>query len=360
MTADRAGRAVGDQWREAGGLADPATRGAMLSESLAGQRIAVVGAGGFLGTNLLRALAAAGAHPIGVGRRPRFPGAIEGVPFQELDASDGDVLARTLDGADAAVLLSGGASPAASHADIPGDARDHLAGGVCTLDACAKAGVGRVVYVSSGGTVYGPNVQTPTRESAATEPISAYGVAKLALEKYVGLYGRQGMNSVVLRVSNPFGSYQLPRRGQGLIAAVLARAIRGEPVIMYGDGSVVRDYVHVADVVGAILRSAVARDIPPVLNIGAGTGRSISEVIRAVETELHLAVHVEQHPARMVDVPVSVLDVSLASRSLGWSPLVSFGDGLREAHAWMVAEGLGEPPGVEHPAAGARVRSGRA
>ncbi|MEM1330743.1 MAG: NAD-dependent epimerase/dehydratase family protein [Planctomycetota bacterium] len=326
---------------------DARDRGVQLSDLVRGRRCAVVGAGGFLGTSLLRALDAAGAEATGIGRSPRFPGAIEGVRFVETDAADHATLVEALSGVDSVFLLTGVASPSASHADIPGDAQEHLAGGVRTVDACLRAGVRRVVFVSSGGTVYGPNAPVPSRESAPTEPISAYGVAKLALEKYVGLYRTQGLDAVVLRVSNPFGAYQLPRRGQGLIASVLERAIRREPVTVFGDGSAIRDYVHVADVVDAMIRAAAAGSPPPVMNIGAGVGRSIADVLAAIESELDLRLVIEREPARSVDVPASVLDVSLASRALGWSPRVSFGDGLRDAYAWMVAEGLGEPPTVQ-------------
>ena len=121
------------------------------------------------------------------------------------------------------------------------------------FDICRNSGVKRIVFVSSGGTIYGPSAQIPISETAPTDPITAYGVGKLAIEKYLALYEHLfGLDYRILRVANPFGPFQIPLKNQGVIAALISRALKNEPIEIWGDGSVVRDYIYVDDVVAAL------------------------------------------------------------------------------------------------------------
>ena len=156
-------------------------------------------------------------------------------------------------------------------------------------------------------------------------------MTKLVIEKYLQMFGYvEGLNYVILRVSNPFGPGQLFRKGQGLIPAVLQRYREGKPIAIFGDGSNERDYIYIDDLVDAvetvILSGRVNRDV---LNIGSGRGASVLEVLDALERELGITFIRTFQPARSTDVPRSILNIDKARRLLNWSPKTTLAVGIR-------------------------------
>ncbi|HEY8614187.1 MAG TPA: NAD-dependent epimerase/dehydratase family protein, partial [Roseomonas sp.] len=207
---------------------------------LTGTECLVLGAGGFIGLNLCRALSAAGASVHGYGRAPAFPGALPPIRWTTAEFPERAPLARALEGAELVFHLLGGSIPEHAERDPAGDLRANAAASVELFELCRMAGVRRIVFVSSGGTVYGVPRRLPIAEDHPTDPISAYGIHKLLLEKHLGLQAyRHGLQAVVLRAANPYGPYQNPDRGQGVIAALMARRLAGRPVEIWGDGKVV-------------------------------------------------------------------------------------------------------------------------
>ena len=187
------------------------------------------------------------------------------------------------------------------------------------LDAARASGVERVVFVSSGGTVYGVPEQIPIPETHPTHPICGYGIHKLSVEKYLHLYEQlHGVPYRVLRLSNPYGIEQVANRPQGVIGNFVYKALHGEPLEIWGDGSVVRDYVYIEDVMDAFLRVATHEGPARVFNIGSGEGHSIVDIREIIEEAVGRALDVTYGGARDVDVPANVLDVSLARRELRW------------------------------------------
>jgi len=169
----------------------------------------------------------------------------------------------------------------------------------------------------------------------APEPITAYGISKLAIEKYLALYGHlHRLDYRVLRVTNPFGPFQIPIKNQGLIAALVSRAIRNEAIEIWGDGSVIRDFIFVDDVVDALIAAANDRSDVRLFNIGSGQGRSVSEVISSIELCLDTKLAIDWKPARPVDLPVSITAVDRAKDILGWMPTTSFQAGLEKTIEW--------------------------
>jgi UDP-glucose 4-epimerase len=205
------------------------------------------------------------------------------------------------------------------------------------LEICRISGIRKIVFVSSGGTVYGLPQTVPIPESAATEPVCAYGVSKLAVEKYLHLYRRlHNLDYAVLRVANPFGAYQRPDRRQGVIAAMIHRILQNEPVEIWGDGRVVRDFIYIEDVVRALIEVVGYGGSYRVFNIGSGVGRSILEVIANVGTVLRRPRVVPVHkPGRATDVPVNILDISLIKKELGWTPTTDWLDALGATASWL-------------------------
>jgi UDP-glucose 4-epimerase len=205
--------------------------------------------------------------------------------------------------------------------------------GLALLDACSHAAIQTVIFASSGGTVYGSGSKSPIREDAELRPVSAHGIAKLTFERYLSLYAAGGaFDYRILRISNAYGPGQRSDRPQGLISVGFSRMHRREPISVWGDGSVVRDYVHVDDVVSAA--AAAAGALPPkaprVFNVGSGRGHSVSEVLAVMSEVAGVHPEVLYLPARTFDLPHVVLDPSLAERTLRWTPRVDLERGLRE------------------------------
>lgn len=301
--------------------------------------IGIYGANGFMGRNLLRRFAALGWPVRAVSRRfdaetrDSFPAAVE---FVEADLADPLAMATSLEGLETVIQLVSTSSPAAQNRHAGFDIQENVVPQVAFMQAAVDEGIRRYVFASSGGTVYGPASPTPTPEHAATNPICSHGLTKLTIEHYLRMHALvDGLETVVLRIANAFGPGQAVRKGQGLIPAVLNRVAQGLPVQVVGEGTAVRDYVFIDDVVGAF-EAAVERPgaAGGVYNVGSGRGRTVLEVVEALEREIGAPIERTHIPARRTDTGVSVLDVTAAGRDLGWRPGTSFDDGLHRTVAW--------------------------
>lgn len=226
--------------------------------------------------------------------------------------------------------------PKSSNVDPAFDVESNLLGTIRLLKHAVACGIKKVIFVSSGGTVYGVPKQLPILENHSTEPQCSYGIAKLAIEKYLALYKQlHGLDYTVLRLANPYGELQRTHASQGVVAVFLGKVLRGEPIEIWGDGLVVRDYIHISDVVAALLAALGPTGEEPVFNIGAGRGYSLNELLDAIERVTKQSADRCYLPARSFDVPVSVLSIERAQRVLHWSPRVSFDQGLARFAVWL-------------------------
>jgi UDP-glucose 4-epimerase len=295
----------------------------------------VLGGGGFIGTNLCRRLAKSGHRVRAFGRRSLFPADLRGVEWCPGDFTDVASVAAAITSFDVVFHLVHATMPQAANLDMVADLQNNVAPTIALLDHCRRAGVRRVVFASSGGTIYGNARQIPTPETAPTEPICAYGISKLAIEKYLALFEHlHGLDFRVLRITNPFGPFQVALKNQGVIAALIARALKDETVEIWGDGSVVRDFIFVEDVVDALIAAAADRSSERVYNIGSGQGRSLRDIIAAIEHLMGMKLKLQWKPGRPLDVPVSVVATDRAANSLGWVPKTSFETGLKSTIDW--------------------------
>jgi UDP-glucose 4-epimerase len=270
------------------------------------------------------------------GRRQSFPEALRHVEWMQGDFADSTSVAAAIAGCDIVFHLVNATTPASANIDKVADLEANVAATLRLLEACRAEGVRRVVFVSSGGTIYGVPEQIPTPEDAPTNPITAYGISKLAIEKYLSLYERiYGLEYRILRVANPYGPFQTALKSQGIIAASLRKALTGQPIDIWGDGSVIRDYVYVQDVCRALIAASTHDGRQKVFNIGSGTGESILGIIRIIEELLKTKLTLRFAGARAVDVPKSVLDCRRAAEDLGWQADVALRDGIERTIAWM-------------------------
>jgi UDP-glucose 4-epimerase len=304
-------------------------------------RTLVLGGRGFIGTPLIDALLDQG-HAVRCFDRPNVMalGASHGEnPAFELyegDFTSEADISEALQGCDFCYHLVSTTLPKSSNADPVFDIESNLVGTIRLLTLAVEAGIKKVIFVSSGGTVYGDPVELPIPETHPTEPACSYGIAKLAIEKYLSLFKRlHGLDYTVLRLANPFGEGQRTHASQGAVAVFLGKVLRGDPIEIWGDGSVVRDYIHVADVVQALLSSLEPSREEHVFNIGSGKGHSLNDVLDAIERITGRRAIREYQPARGFDVPVSILSIERARQVLGWTPIVSFDEGLERFVAWL-------------------------
>ncbi|TIC78507.1 NAD-dependent epimerase/dehydratase family protein [Crenobacter intestini] len=302
--------------------------------------IAIFGGGGFIGSAIVDRLLKDG-HKLRIFERPRV------YPFRSFAAGEqvewvtGDLMSmhdvsKVVDGVDVVLHLVSTTLPKSSNDDPIYDVQSNLVATLQMLSAIREKGVGKIVFISSGGTVYGEPSYLPIDEAHPTEPQVSYGITKLAIEKYLLLYQRQyGIKVNILRVTNPYGERQRVETAQGAVGVFLSRALQGLPLDIWGDGSVTRDYIHVSDVAEAFSHAVAYDGAKSVFNISSGMGTSLNELIENMEIVLGRSIERRYLKGRPFDVPVSVLDNSLARHELDWHPTVSLLDGVRRTALWM-------------------------
>lgn len=301
-------------------------------------RILVLGAGGFIGKHLISRLLSVGFNVSAYDR------AIALQPLQELypalDCVEGefteeDRWASLLKGVHTCIHLISTSFPSNSNDSPFNDVTGNILSTIRLLDA-ARDRSPQIVFSSSGGTVYGDAGPGLISESHSTDPLCSYGITKLAIEKYLLLYKHlYGVNSTILRLANPFGEGQDPYRGQGAVAAFMARVLTDQPIEIWGNGKVVRDYIYIEDVVDAFISALNYAGEPRIFNIGSGRGRNLIDVIKNIEAVTGRDANVTFLPTRGFDVQSSVLDISRAKERLNWFPRTSFADGLQKTAEWV-------------------------
>lgn len=300
--------------------------------------VLVTGATGFLGTALCRELSARGATVRAAARTLPVVRGDPGIDWRVQDLAETPDWSSLIHGVTTVYHLAWSSIPASAASAPVQDLTVNVGGLVGLLEAARARPDLRIVFPSSGGTVYGRPQRLPTNEDHPRRPVSAYGVAKLTAEAYLDLYrASHGLNSIALRISNLFGPDQNPAKGLGVITHFARAALAGKPLTLFGDGLTVRDFVDVDDVVEAMILAGDRRNVAGPLNIGAGVGRSLSEVISAIEGHLQRSLLVESRPARSFDVPACVLDISAARAQLGWQPRRSFEESLSRLIGAMAA-----------------------
>ncbi len=303
-------------------------------------RCLVLGGGGFIGSNLSYGLIEAG-HEVSVFEKEclsksNLPEIEKLIRWIEGDFLNPEHLKTAVKGMDVIFHSIGTTLPQSSNESPVYDITSNVVPTIHLLESAYEAGVKKIIFFSSGGTVYGIPRTIPIPEEHPTMPICSYGIHKLMIEKYLALYHKlYGLDYIVLRVSNPYGERQRPTGRQGAVTVFIYKALKGETIEIWGDGSVVRDYLHISDVVQAAIRSMSLQTDEKILNIGSGKGSSLIDAIKCIEDSLGLKLNVRYTSARKFDVPINILDISRARNLLRWNPEIDLTTGIRRTATYI-------------------------
>ena len=300
--------------------------------------IVVTGGAGFIGSHVAEAYLAAGhavwiVDNLATGKRANVPA---GAYFVHADINDAAVR-RLLSDERIEAVSHHAAQMSVRHsvADPLFDARSNVLGLLNLLEGAREAGCRTFILASSGGTVYGELTAFPATEEHSTHPLSPYGISKLAGEHYLEFYRLEyGLRTVALRYANIYGPRQDPHGEAGVIAIFSQALLAGQPITINGDGAQTRDYLFVADVVGANL-AALTTDVHGPFNVGTGIETDVNALATHLQRLTGATDRAQHGPAKPGEPRRNVLDCGRAARELGWHPKVALEDGLATTVAFF-------------------------
>ncbi len=295
--------------------------------------ILVTGGAGFIGSHLAADALAAGDRVLVLdslvtGRRENVP---EGAVFLHRDLAEPGLEELLRDQKVDVVLHHAAQANVRVSVDDPvHDAEANIVVGVKLIQACRRAGVRRILFASSGGTVYGEQERFPCDEGHPLRPLSPYGCSKVAVEQFLGAYARIGdLEPVILRYANVYGPRQDPAGEAGIVAILAERFLGGAPPKIFGDGSQTRDYVYVGDI-AAVNRAVIGNWTPGIYNVGTGIETSLRDVYRKVAAALGHRTEPVHLPANVAELRRNSLDAAKLERTFGIRPRIDFETGLAE------------------------------
>lgn len=293
--------------------------------------VLILGGNGFIGSHLVDKILANGHNVRVIDKyHERYRKMIVGVEYRFFDFGNRGLLEEALENIDMVFHLICTTLPKTSNDDPAFDVQSNVIESLFLFEKCIARSVKKIVFISSGGTVYGNPTQVPVAEESPTNPECSYGITKLTIEKYLALFGRlYEIDYVIARPSNAYGERQDPTGIQGVIAVFLGKIARGEPIEIWGDGEVVRDYIYVGDLVEGIYRAAVVDTVSHIFNIGSGIGHSLNGLLSVIRNTIDCEIEVRYKEKRTFDVPRIYLDITKARNELLWQPKVSLEVGIK-------------------------------
>jgi UDP-glucose 4-epimerase len=298
----------------------------------------LLGGGGFIGSHLAEKLLDLG-HAVRIFDIRNFSHKNIASLIDKLEIIEGDFnnikdIKSALKDVDCVFHLVSSTIPSNSMINPVFDIETNLVSSVRLLEECVlNKNIKSFNFISSGGTVYGIPKTIPIPETHPASPLNSYGIIKHTIENYCSLYRRiYGLNCRIFRLSNPYGEHQNPHGLQGVIPVFLNKAISGEEIEIWGDGSVVRDYIYIDDVTD-ILTSAqkiVSDDF--IFNVGTGEGHSLNDIIEIIRKVVKTELNIRYQQARTFDVPVNILDISKTKSVFSWYPKVGLQQGIERVY----------------------------
>jgi UDP-glucose 4-epimerase len=301
-------------------------------------RILILGGNGFIGYNLSKFLLEKNQSIRVLTRslnnhRPE----LKGVEYIYGNFGDINILKKALKGVDIVYHLISTSVPSTSNKDPINDVNTNVINTINLLQICAEIGIKKIIFTSSGGTIYGVPNYTPIDEKHPTNPICSYGITKLTIEKYLHLfYHLKALDYTVLRIANAYGPGQDPEGKIGAITIFLNHIKKGLPIHIWGDGNIVRDYIYINDIIEALYLAQNMNLSEQIFNIGDGKGTSLNDLISEIKKVIHVNIKVEYLPARNVDVLVNYLDITKAKNFLNWQPKVTLDEGIKSSWSYLL------------------------
>jgi UDP-glucose 4-epimerase len=307
-------------------------------------KIALIGGAGFIGTNLAIHLSKTDEVTV-IDRDEQYFTTLKSLnlpiyylvaPF-ELSANFDSQIA----GQDVVYHLASTVIPGNSNQDIGAELEANVIVTCKLLDACVRQNVKKVVFISSGGAIYGKKGICPIKEDTVTYPITSYGVQKLTIEKLLYLYRYQeGLDYRIIRLANPYGPYQRPNGKLGVVTTFVYKALTSGRLEVYGDGSVVRDFIYIEDAVRGIQKIVDGENDIRVFNLGSGRGTSVNQVIDVIKKTVRSDLSVSYIAGRTTDVPMNYLDISRYERIFGTLNPIELEDGINLTAEFMKQTGM--------------------
>lgn len=295
--------------------------------------ILILGAPGFIGTNLAIKLAKTDCNLFLYGRRieKEFKDLFlqfSNVKFLKGDFGFNEDFEKITKNIDVVYHLISSTIPASSDKFI---FNEDIKSTIKLLHSMVKNKCKRIVFISSGGAIYGNAVKPPFNEDSVTNPISIYGIQKLTIEKYLYLYNYQyGLEYKIIRLSNPYGTYQRANTGQGVMATFINRVLNNEELVVYGDGEKIRDYIYIDDAIDGILNIANANSKYDLYNLGSGFGLSINDIIETIKRNTNYELKIKYVPDRITDVGANFLKIDRYINEFGNPININIDEGVRK------------------------------
>jgi len=303
-------------------------------------RVTVLGGLGFMGSHICRELVHQG-HFVRIfdklyASRHLIGDFQSGVEVLEGDVSRPDDVLEAIADAEVVINLIHTTVPGSSMDDPVYDITSNVVAAVGWLQGLGKTQVRKILYVSSGGTVYGVPTTVPITESHSTDPICSYGITKLAIEKYTAMYaGIYGVDYHLLRPSNVYGPGQRLNISQGVVGVMAKGALAGETLEVWGQGDSLRDYLFIDDLVAAVMALVAYKGKGRIFNASSGAGRSVLEIVSILRRHITPFPEMVHVPDRGFDVPINVLDPALLRSETGWQASVDLERGIELTVDWI-------------------------
>ena len=303
-------------------------------------RCLILGGAGFIGSHISDALVDRG-FSVRVFDRPNISKinlrrCFGSIKFIEGDFNNEKDVTKALRNIDIVIHLVSTTLPAPSNENPAYDVESNVIGSLKLLNLMIRQKVKKIIFASSGGTVYGIPEQIPIPESHPTNPICSYGISKLMIEKYLKLYNYlYGLEYAILRMGNPYGERQRTESVQGAVSVFLGRVLKKQPLNIWGDGAVARDYFYIGDLVAAFLRAIDSSQSTALYNIAGGHAFSLIEIVEQIKSITGKNIKVNFEKNRKLDVPINCLDIGLAKKELDWEPRVPIEEGISRTWQWL-------------------------
>jgi UDP-glucose 4-epimerase len=294
--------------------------------------IVILGAGGFMGRSITKALSATNADLTLFDMRFTKEQQNNFRCIEGDFTSPADLEPVFMREVDTVIHLISTTVPVTADKYPTADVRGNLLNTLELLEMCVRENARRVIFVSSGGTVYGQH-DRPVKEDDPCCPVCSYGIVKRTIEEYLGLYHRlRGLDYLIMRVGNAYGAAQTGKKPQGVIGTFLHRIIQGKPIEIWGDGNAVRDFIHIDDVARSFVAMLQYTGSEHIFNVGTGKGHSIKQAADLIESILGQSVECSYFPQSSLDVPINVLDITRIQRETGWEPTISLEEGISRVY----------------------------